>query len=59
MCLHVHSEASYLSAPKVRSRASGFLFLSDSLTKIAPIDTSINGAIHIISTIMKNVMDQL
>ena len=53
MCLHAHSDASYLSAPKARSRASGFFFLSNSATKIAPKNTTIDGAIHIISKIMK------
>ena len=56
MCLHIHSDASYLSAPKARSRASGFFFLSDHTSKLPPADASINGAIHITSKIIKRVM---
>ena len=56
MCLHIHSDASYLSAPKARSRASGFFFLSDHPDKITPADAKINGAIHINSKIIKRVM---
>ena len=57
MYLHVHSDASYLSAPKTRSRASGFFFLSDNPSKITPAEATINGVIHINSKIIKNVMD--
>ena len=56
MCLHAHSDASYLSALKTQSRGSGFFFLSDSPTKNTPTNTKINGAIHIVSKTMKNVM---
>ena len=56
MCLHIHSDASYLSAPRARSRASGFFFLSDHPDKITPADAKINGAIHIISKIIKRVV---
>eukprot|EP00978_Attheya_sp_CCMP212_P012409 scaffold30905_cov98-Attheya_sp.AAC.1 len=35
MCLHIHSDASYLSEPKARSQANGHYFLSS-----APIDPS-------------------
>jgi hypothetical protein len=62
MYLHVHSDASYLSEASARSRAGGIFFLS----KRPPIPPSQqhqppppppqNGAIHIISTIMRNVM---
>jgi hypothetical protein len=62
MCLHIHSDASYLSEPKARSRAGGHYFLSS-----APIDpnkppsaTAIppphNGAIHTLCSIMKVVL---
>ena len=56
MCLHVHSDASYLSAPKARSRASGFFFLSDNPSKVDPSNATLNGAIHVNSKIIKNVM---
>jgi hypothetical protein len=54
MVLAVHSNASYLSKPKARSRAGGHFFLS-SLSR----DTSVppnNGAILNIVHIIKNLM---
>ena len=56
MCLHVHSDASYLSAPKARSRASGFFLFSDHPSKVKLENAKVNGAIHINSKIIKNVM---
>ena len=59
MCLKIHSDASYLSEPKARSRAGGHFFLSSNqLTP--PSATSIppprNGAIHTLCQIMKVVL---
>ena len=61
MALHVASDASYLSAPKARSRASGFHFLSSlprDPTK-PPVATDppppANGAINIVCKIMREV----
>jgi hypothetical protein len=62
MYLHIHSDASYLSEAKSRSRAGGTFFLSS-----RPPDPSAtpdpnatppphNGAIHTISSIMRNVL---
>ena len=51
MILAVHSNASYLSKPKVRSRAGGHFFLSSNTQLPAN-----NGAILNISHIIKNVM---
>jgi hypothetical protein len=57
MILHIHSDASYLSEPGARSRAGGLFFLGNNLLKSsAPISPVINGAIHINSQIMKNVL---
>ena len=53
MILNIHSDASYLSAPKARSRAGGCFFLVS-----IPRDTElifINGTIHITCTILKLV----
>ena len=58
MILHIHSDASYLSESEARSRAGGFFFLSNKGTpsnKNTP-PPMLNGAIHIVSTIMNNVM---
>lgn len=52
MILHTHSDASYLSAPKARSRAGGYHYLGN-----GNIDNpTINGPIHVVATIMKNVL---
>jgi len=58
MILHIHSDASYLSELKARSRAGGFFFLSDNIDPSPPDapPPRLNGAIHIISSIMNNVM---
>jgi hypothetical protein len=62
MYLHVHSDASCLSEASSRSRAGGIFFLSQRPADPSkpPAPTAIpppqNGAIHIISTIMRNVM---
>jgi hypothetical protein len=62
MILHVHSDASYLSAPKARSRAGGFFFLSSgySPSTVAPSPTAtpppVNGSVHTPCTLMRMVL---
>ena len=58
MILHIHSDASHLSEPKARSRAGGIFCLSDQHVEPSPHapPPKINGAVHIISKIMTNVM---
>jgi hypothetical protein len=60
MYLHIHSDASYLSEIKARSRAGGLFFLSDKPTTATPHPDSIppplNGAIHIHCSTMKSVL---
>ena len=51
MVLAIHSDASYLSEPKARSRAGGHFFLSDNSE--APPN---NGAVLNVAGIIKNVM---
>jgi hypothetical protein len=53
MILNVHSDASYLSAPKACSRAGGYFFLGSIPQDTKPI--FINGVIHIACTILKLV----
>ncbi len=53
MILNVHSDASYLSAPKARSRAGGYFFLGSLLRDEDLI--KLNGAIHVTCTILKLV----
>jgi hypothetical protein len=54
MILHNHSDASYLSEAHARSRAGGYFFLSsDPDTDPHP---PLNGAVHVISNIMPNVL---
>jgi hypothetical protein len=57
MCLHIHSDASYLSESKARSRAGGIFFLSSKPSTVTPAPTSsLNGPIHIVSSILWNIM---
>jgi len=51
MILNIHSDASYLSETKVRSRAGGIFYLSNN-SKNPPL----NGAIHVHSSIMHSVL---
>jgi hypothetical protein len=51
MVLHIHSDASYLSEAQARSRVGGFFFLGTNFK-----DPPLNGAIHVISQIMNNIM---
>ena len=53
MVLNIHSDASYLSAPRARSRAGGYFFLGSVPRDGDPI--KLNGAIHITCTILKLV----
>jgi hypothetical protein len=62
MILHVHSDASYLSEQKARSRAGGFFFLSNPLADPlrAPDPDATpppsNGAVHVHSSVMSSVL---
>ena len=59
MVLHIHSDASYLSEPRARSRAGGHYFLGEirpDMSKPPTTRPHINGLIHSISPIMSNVM---
>ena len=59
MILHAHSDASYLSEPKERSRSGGHYFLSNrslDLTRAHNTNLTLNGPIHTVSKIMSNVM---
>jgi hypothetical protein len=53
MILNVHSDASYLSAPKARSQAGGYFFQGSLPHDGDPI--RLNGAIYITCTILKLV----
>ena len=53
MRLIIHSDASYLSESKSRSRAGGICFLSNQGDSV---DASINGAIDVISIIIPSVV---
>ena len=57
MCLWIHGDASYLSETEARSRAGAFFFLSNHPDKVPQHSMpTINGPVHILSTIMRNVM---
>jgi hypothetical protein len=51
MKLAIHSDASYLSEPKARSRAGGHFFCSENVA-----DPADNGAVLTVATIIKQVM---
>ena len=60
MQLYTYSDASYLSKPKACSRGAEFFFLSNHPSKLnLPPNTPppLNGALHIVCKIMRNVMD--
>ena len=52
--LHIHSDASYLSASKERSRVGGHFFLSDKFNPKS--QTKNKGAVLVVAAILKNVM---
>ena len=60
MHLHIHSNASYLSEIRARSRAGGYFLLSDKPKKLPPKPHNtlapLNGAIHVHSSIMRSVL---
>ena len=53
MILHVHSDASYLSAPKARSRIAGYFHLTKQNHKTEPY---FNAPIHVECKVLKHVM---
>jgi hypothetical protein len=56
MQLRIHTDASYLSETKARSRAGGFMFLSSNPLPPGVTTPPINGAILIVSSIMDQVL---
>jgi hypothetical protein len=52
MILHIHSEASYLSVSKARSRLGGFFYLGYN----QPNEDKLNGSILNIGSVIKNVV---
>ena len=53
MILNIHSDASYLTEPKARSRIAGHFFMASIPQPDKPI--RLNGAIHSLCTILKHV----
>ena len=54
MILHIHTDASFLSEPKAKSRAGGYFFLSDFPKD--PTKAMHNAPIHILCQILRNVL---
>ena len=54
MLLHLHSDGSYLSAPKYFSRAGGHFYLSNNA--IDPLTGPHNGPVYVPAKIQKNVL---
>ena len=60
MVLWVHSDASYLSCPKARSRAGGMHLLSDkppSPHDPVNFEPTLNGIVYIVCKIIRNIME--
>ena len=51
MVLRIHSDSSYLSVPKARSRAAGYFNLSSNTD-----EPPINGTVHVSCVVLKNVI---
>jgi hypothetical protein len=58
MVLHIHSDASYLSEPKARSRICGYFSLSSVTNSTNHIHIH-NGPILAISTVFKNLLSSV
>eukprot|EP00957_Ditylum_brightwellii_P010574 800776-Ditylum_brightwellii.AAC.1 len=59
MVLHIHSNASYLSASRARSRAGGHFFLSDRPSNPTKPEESVappNDSIYPVCELLRNVM---
>ena len=54
MTLHIHSDGSYLSAPRSGSRVGGYFYLSSETPN--PASCAHNGAIYILPRILKRVL---
>ena len=54
MILQIHSDASYLTEPKARSRVAGHFFLGKNTKPLQPI--FLNGNIHTLCGILKHVV---
>ena len=52
--ISIHSDVSYLSEPKALSRECGHFFLTNKPKRGQPMVN--NGSVHVISTIIRNVM---
>ena len=59
MLLHVHSDASYLSAPKAHSRSGGFFFLSSPLspTILSPINAPVHCEVQILKMVVASAAE--
>jgi len=56
MVLYNHTDASYLSEANARSRAAGVFWLSSHPDKLHGLTTPLNGALHVLTGIMRNVL---
>ena len=56
MVLYNHTDASYLSEANARSRAAGFFWLSSHPDKLHGLTAPLNGALHVLTGIMRNVV---
>jgi len=56
MVLYNHTDASYHSEANARSRATGFFWLSSHPDKLHGLTVPLNGALHVLTGIMRNAL---
>ena len=56
MCLHIATDASYLVAPKIRSRIASYLYVLKYHNDRTNPDTKLNTVIHVEYKLLKHVV---
>ena len=56
MVLWVHSDRVYLVEPNTKSRVSSYFFLSNFISDLSKAIPHLNGPIHTLSKILKNIV---
>ena len=57
MCFYAHINASYVLTPKAHSHAAGHFFFGDKpIQRTPPADKALNGPIHVVFKIIKNIL---
>ena len=56
MVLWIHSDGAYLVEPNAKSRVSSHFFLSDFISDLSKATLHLNGPIHTLCKILKNIV---